>query len=333
MRRNVTMADVAREAGVSVMTVSRVVNHKGEVSDTTRQRVQEVIDRLGYSPSTIARGLVTKRTGTLGLIVPDSANPFFSEVARGAEHIAYAHGYNVFLCNTEESIERELDVLQLLKGKRVDGVLLCSSRLGSDMLQVALASHPFAVLVNRGVENKSVGAVLVDDRLGGFIATQHLLQTGHRAIGFLAGPPASRSGRLRAEGYRHALAAASIPYLPDWVKSCSPVVAGGQAAAYELFSMNPELDALFCFNDLVAVGALQACVSLNLAVPNDVAIVGTDDIPLAALVTPSLTTCHVSRYELGKQAMQLLLNRIEGCLEECQQITLKPKLIIRESAP
>ncbi len=333
MPRYVTMADVAREAGVSLMTVSRVVNDKGEVSVLTRQRVQEVIERLGYRPSNIARGLVTRRTGTLGLVVPDSANPFFSEVARGAEHAAYAQGYNVFLCNTEESAQQELNVLKSLEEKRVDGLLLCSSRLDKDALHQALAQHPVTVLVNRWLEGTGVGAVLADDRLGGLLATRHLLQRGHRKIGFLAGPLNSHSGRLRAEGYHAAFTEVGAACDPGWTEHCTPMVDGGQTAARTLLTAHPELTALFCFNDLVAVGALQACEELELVVPDDVAIVGTDDIPLAALVTPALTTCRVSRYELGKQAMQLLLKRIEGCLEECQTLVLKPELVIRESAP
>lgn len=333
MPRYVTMADVAREAGVSLMTVSRVINDKGEVSTLTRQHVQEVIERLGYRPSNIARGLVTQRTGTLGLVVPDSANPFFSEVARGAENVAYAHGYNVFLCNTEESTEQELNVLKSLDEKRVDGLLLCSSRLDRKALHQALLQHPVTVLVNRWLEGDGVGAVLADDRLGGLIATRHLLQRGHRKIGFLAGPPNSHSGRFRAEGYHAAFEEAGVTCDVAWTEHCAPMVDGGQVAARRLLTAHPELTALFCFNDLVAVGALQACEELGLAVPDDVAIIGTDDIPLAALVRPALTTCRVSRYELGKQAMQLLLKRIEGCLEECQIVILKPELVIRESAP
>jgi len=315
------------------MTVSRVVNDKGEISPATRQRVLEIIERLDYRPSGIARGLATKRTSTLGLVVPDVSNPFFSEVARGAEHVAYAEGYNVFLCHTEEDTARELAVLESLEEKRVDGVLLCSSRLDDDELQEAVARHPAVVLVNRRLEEDSVGLVLVDDATGGREAVQHLLQAGHRAVGFLAGPPASRSGQERAKGYQAALIAAGLPYQTAWVRHCPPTVAGGLETTRLLLAACPELNALFCYNDLVAVGALQACADLGRAVPADLAIVGFDDIPLAALVTPPLTTCHVPRYELGSQAMRLLLDRINGCTEECQEIVLRPALVVRASAP
>jgi len=333
MPDRVTMSDVAREAGVSLMTVSRVVNDKGEISPATRQRVLAVIERLGYRPSGIARGLATRHTSTLGLVIPDVSNPFFSEVARGAEHVAYAEGYNVFLCNTEEDPERELAVLESLEEKRVDGVLLCSSRLDDGALRQAVAHHPAVVLVNRRLANEAAGRVLVDDETGGRAAVQHLLQAGHRAVGFLAGPPTSHSGQERAKGYRAALAAAGLPYNPAWVRPCPPTVAGGLETTRHLLTACPELTALFCYNDLVAVGALQACAELGRAVPTDLAIVGFDDIPLAALVTPPLTTCHVPRYELGRQAMRLLLDRINGCTEECQEIVLRPELVVRASAP
>jgi LacI family transcriptional regulator len=158
------------------------------------------------------------------------------------------------------------------------------------------------------------------------------LQAGHRAVGFLAGPPASYSGRQRARGYHAALEAAGLSYNSAWVRHCSSEVEGGQQTALELFTDHPELTALFCYNDLVAIGALQACAAWGRRVPDDLAIVGFDDIPMAALVTPPLTTCHVSRYELGDQAMRLLLDRIDSCLEECTEIVLQPELVVRDSA-
>jgi LacI family transcriptional regulator len=327
------MADVAREAGVSLMTVSRVVNDKEDVSPTTRQRVLAVIERLDYRPSGIARGLATKRTGTLGLVMPDVANPFFADVARGAEYAAYTEGYNVFLCNTAEDPRRELAVLQSLEEKRVDGVVLCSSRLDDSELRAVIARYFAVVLVNRRLAGAEVGTVLIDDESGGQLATRHLVQAGHRAVGFLAGPPASRSSRGRIVGYRAALDSAGRPYNPDWVRHCPPTVEGGQESARELLAACPELTALFCYNDLAAVGALQACVDLGRRVPDDLAVVGFDDIPLAALVSPPLTTCRVPRYELGAQAMRLLLDQIDRHVDERSEIVLRPELIVRASAP
>jgi LacI family transcriptional regulator len=331
MPNRITIADVANEAGVSSMTVSRVINDRDDVSPATRERVLEVIERLGYRPSGIARGLATRRTGTLGLVVPDVSNPFFSDVVRGAEHVAYAEGYNVFLCNTEEDSARELTVLQSLEEKRVDGLVLCSSRLGDDELCEVVTRYPGVVLVNRRLLGGRVCSVWLDDERGGRLATQHLLQAGHRAIGWLAGPEVSHSGRLRAKGYRDALASHGLPYYPDWVRSCTPVVQGGLDGTHDLLATHPELTALFCYNDLVAIGALQACVELGLNVPGDVSLVGYDDTPLAALVTPPLTTCRVPRYALGAQALRLLLGQIEGEGEGCHEIVLQPELVVRAS--
>ena len=333
MAGRVTIADVAREAGVSLMTVSRVANGKGEISPATRQHVLDVIERLGYRPSGIARGLATQRTGTLGLIVPDMANPFFSDVARGAEDRARAAGYNVFVCNTDESPQREIAALDSLEEKRVDGIVLCSSRLHDDGFRAALDHHPSAVLVNRRLSTYHVDTVLLDDRDGAREATQHLLRAGHRVVGFLAGPLTSYSSQQRTKGYRDALAGANIAFNPEWVCSCSYEVEGGRDAARTMLSDHPELTALFCYNDLVAVGALQACVKMGRRVPDDLALVGFDDIPLAALVAPPLTTCRVPRYDLGDQAMRLLLKRIDGLAEVCDEIVLAPELIVRASAP
>jgi LacI family transcriptional regulator len=327
------MADVAREAGVSSMTVSRVVNDRADVSAATRQRVLEVIQQLGYRPSGIARGLATRRTATLGLVVPDVANPFFSDVARGVEHVAYAEGYNVFLCNTEEDPEREISVLKSLEEKRVDGLILCSSRLSEAELHEVVSRYSSVVLVNRRLVGDRVCSVRLDDEAGGRLATEHLLQSGHQAVGLLGGPESSHSGQLRSKGYRAALSDANLPYYPDWVRHCSPDASGGQKAARELLTAHPELTALVCYNDLVAVGALQACAKLGRRLPDDIAIVGYDDIRLAALVSPPLTTCRAPRYELGAQAVRLLLEQIEGDLDRGHEIVLQPELLVRASAP
>jgi LacI family transcriptional regulator len=333
MPQRVTMADVAREAGVSLMTVSRVVNDKDGISEATRQRVRDIIDRLGYRPSDIARSLATDRTGTIGLVVPDNTNPFFSEIARGVEHVAYSEGYNVFLCNTEEDTRRELAVLRSLEEKRVDGVVLCSSRLEENQLHDALARHPAAVLINRPIDDPRLGTILLEDEAGARMATDHLLRSGHRVIGWVAGPQQSYGGQQRAKGYQAALEAAGAPYRPEWTRHCLPIVESGQEAAADLLTSHPDMTALLCFNDLVAVGALQACADLGRSVPGDVAIVGFDDILLASLVRPALTTCRIYMCDLGAQAMRLLLTCINQCPDQCERIVIPRELIIRASAP
>lgn len=333
MSTRATMADVARESSVSLMTVSRVVNGKTDVSEETRQRVLEVIDRLGYRPSGIARSLATRRTGTIGLVVPDISNPFFSDVARGVATEAYRDDYTVFLCSSEEDAVRELDLLHSLEEKRVDGLILCSSRLDDETLAAALAHFPSAVLVNRRIKRPEIGAVLADDEAGAQLLVAHLVRSERRYIGFLAGPPTSHSGLARLRGYQAALAGAGLPCDDALRRFCAPMVSGGLDAALALLADHPHMDALFCYNDLVAVGALQACARLGRRVPDDVAVTGFDDIPLAALVTPALTTCCVPRYELGTQATQLLLTQIDNGPAEHREVLAPVALVLRASAP
>lgn len=333
MAKRVTMHDVAHTAGVSLMTVSRVVNNKDDVSQVTRDRVMDVIEQLNYRPSSIARGLATQRTGTLGVVIPDISNPFFASIVRSAEEEAYAKDYSVFLGNTNEDPERELAVLQSLEDKHVDGLILCSSRLEDDTLFEILEHFPTTVLVFRERKNAKVGAFTVDDVFGGQVAIEHLLKSGHRNIGLISGPPISLSAFGRLKGYQAALQAADIPVNDRWIRHCHPDVEGGQETAYELLKNNPEITALFCHNDLVAVGALQACAELRLRIPDDIAIIGYDDILLAALVSPSLTTLRIPRTEIGTMSMQMLLEQIEVEAAAPKEVHLKPKLIIRASAP
>ena len=331
VNRRITMSDVAREGGVSLMTVSRVVNNKGGIRTETRQRVEEVVDRLGYRPSNLARGLATQKTGTVGLVVPDNANPYFSEVARGVEHLAYTSGYTVFLCNTEENITREFDVLRLLDEHHVDGIILCSSRLEDADLYEAIARQPATVLVNRLLQNSHAANIMIDAQLGGQLIATHLIENGHKKIGIIAGPRTSLSGRDRLSSYLQTIRNSGIVQPEERIIFCSPTTQGGTTAAKQLLQKCPDLTALICFNDLVAVGALQACKQLGLTVPDDVAVTGFDDIPMSAFVTPALTTCHVHRHDLGRGAMQLLLNMMAGELDEAN-IVLKPQLVVRDSS-
>lgn len=329
----VTIADVAREAGVSHQTVSRALNNKAEISPETRARVLQVVERLGYRPSLLARGLATHKTTTLGLVVPDIANPFFSEVARGAENAAHAAGYNLFLCNTIEDPVRELNVLRSLESQRVDGVVLCSSRLSDQQIMAVAASLPALVLVNRKLPGSGLISICVDDARGAEGAVSHLITRGRRTIAFLAGPSASFSGQHRRRGYAAALAAVGRPVDEGLIRFCTPDLEGGRAAATALLSARPEIDALFCYNDLVAVGALQACAACGRRVPEDVAVVGCDDILLAGLVTPSLTTLRSDQRRLGALAVEALLRQINGCEQSCEDVSLQPELIVRGSAP
>lgn len=333
LKRPVTIRDVAARAGVSRQTVSRAMNNKGEISPETRTRVLEAARELGYRPSSIARGLKTRRTLTLGLVVPDIANPFFAEVVRGASEQADAAGYSVLLCNTDENAEREWAILRMLESHRVDGLVLISSRLSEEMLAEAIARWRPIVLVNRTPyeDRPGVGWVLVDDAQGARTAVRHLLERGHRQIGFLAGVPSSRSGRERLRGYREALAEAGIDAPASWAVPCAPTVEGGREAALQVLMRYPELSALLAYNDLVAVGALQACRALGRAIPEGCALIGWDDIPFAAYVSPPLTTMRMPKVEIGQRAMDLLLTLLREPAAAPAPIVLETTLIIRET--
>jgi LacI family transcriptional regulator, galactose operon repressor len=333
MSKRVTIADVSREAGVSAQTVSRALNNKGEISAATRERVLEIVERLRYRPNTLARGLVTQKTSTLGLVVPDIANPFFSEVVRGAEDAAYRSGYSMLLCNAMEDPAREEEALRTLEAQRVDGVILCSSRLSEGEFRAMMTRLPAVILVNRESSENGLKSVCIDDEAGARYATQHLLHTSHRSIAFLAGPPASASGQRRAQGYRRALSEAGMPIDPALSVVCTPHLEGGYDAARQLLASRPAIDAFLCYNDLVAVGALQACAALGRRVPEEIAVIGCDDILLAALVTPPLTTLRSDKRALGAEAVRLLLRTLDGCTDGCENVVLQPELVVRASAP
>ena len=337
MAQRITMSDVAREAGVSLMTVSRVVNNKGEISPDTRRRIQLVIDKLGYRPSGIARSLAGGQTFTIGLVVPDIANPYFSGMAHGVTSVANVEGFGVLLCDCEEDTSLELTMLDVLDEKRVDGVIVAAPRTSTEDLLPILARHQNVVVVNRLFEEPddpiACGYVLNDDKAGGYTITEYFLARGHQKIGFLAGPSSSYGSMRRLKGYTAALEEHDLGVDPKVVQYCVPTVDGGRDATRCLIMENPDVTALFCFNDLVAIGALQCCNQLGRAVPDDIAIIGYDDIPMASWVTPTLTTIKVNFESMGKAATKLLINHINECKDDCNSLVLDPQLIVRESAP
>lgn len=327
----VTLADVARKAGVSTQTVSRVINNKREISEETRQRVLKVIQELGYRPNRIARSLVTQQTFTIGLLIPDIANPFYSEVTRGAEDAAWDCGYNVLLCNTDGNPQREVNSLQLLEETQADGVIIVSPRMETEKLFPLLENFHAAVLVNRQAPAEIAGVARVDDFEGGFMAVSHLIEQGRQNIGFLAGPSDIFSGLERVRGGQAALEAAGLPFHSEW---CLPgsLREGGYRLTRELLYTYPEINALVCFNDVIAVDALNACKEMGLRIPEDIALVGFDDTTMARFVSPALTTLGVNKETLGASAARLLLDRLQGKAVQ-GEVILKPQLIIRDSTP
>jgi len=332
MPRAVTIRDVAQRAGVSRQTVSRAINNKGEISPETRARVLEIARELGYRPSSIARGLKTHRTLTIGLVVPDIANPFFAEVARGASEVAFGADYSVLLCNTDERPEREWTALRTLEAHRVDGLLLVSSRLSSSELDEVIETwRPLVIVNRRHGPRPGLGCVLVDDARAAVVAVRHLVERGHQRIGLLAGSPKSRSGRERRRGYGEAMRDAGLDPRESWVIPCAPTVEGGRRAARRLLAEQPDLTALLAYNDLVAVGAKQTCEALGRPIPDGCALVGWDDIIFASYVSPPLTTMRMPKYEIGERAMSSLFELMGHPDLAPEAVTLDAELVVRGS--
>ena len=329
-----TLRDVAREAGVSIRTVSRVVNNKAEIADDTRQRVLAVINRLGYRPNVLARGLVSGKTRSIAVVIPQITDPFYPEVVQGVESVARKVDYHVFLCNTDEDPIQEYKTLEALAGKQVEGVILCGTRMSNEQLLQANRLHKLVVVTSR--PPTGLASINVHEQEGLATITTHLIDLGHRHIGHIARVQHERSARF--DGYQQALMHHGLPTPRSYVKSvCSANIESGRLAVIELLQRAPMVTAITCYNDLLAIGAIQACTTLGRAVPDDISIVGFDDIPLASLIQPPLTTMHVPRFRLGQMATEQLIELLPDhhrcCNDDWVQTDQLPtELIIRASS-
>lgn len=327
-----TIKQVARLSGVSIKTVSRVINGGDAVSPETLRRVTAAIDRLNYRPNALARGLVTRRSRSIGLVIADIVNPFFPPLVRSVEDTAAAMGYNVILCDTDEHVDRERAAISLLLEKQVDGLILCASRLPASFLREVADGGVPVVLVNRALRHARAAAVMVDAAEGGRRATAHLLDLGHTRIGYLAGPRGSYSHLCRLRGYRRALGSRGIAFDQGLVAGGAASIAAGREAAATLMGLKRPPTALFAFDDLMAIGAMQELRRQGCRVPDDVAIVGFDDIDLAAFVDPPLTTVAQPKAEMGRLAAARLLEMIESSSPPSPRVvTLTPELVVRRS--
>ena len=327
----VTMRDVAEAAGVSIKTVSRVVNEQGEISDGTRQRVLQAINQLGYRPSKLARALVTQRTDTIGLLIGDIANPYFSEVARGVMDAAQLKGYDVFLCNTDAQTEKR--ALFSLIDHQVDGVIIYPTYENIAWLNGFSSPETPLVFVNIALEPRP-GQGIVHSAIeeGANLATSYLIEQGHREIGMIAGEVAPIESISRVQGYCRALEENGLPYREELVLVGIPQFEHGFEAARELFKRSPQITAIFCYNDLIAMGAIKSCQEMGLRVPQDCAIVGFDNILFAQLIDPPLTTVHVDKYEIGKQSATLLMEMLKDPQKVFPAIRVEMELLVRKSA-
>jgi len=330
---NTTIRDVARLSGVSPMTVSRVINDSERVSPETRKRVEEAISELGYVPSRLARGLSRQRTGTLAVIVPDVANPFFTAVVRAAEEVARRADYHVILCDTRADLSVERDVIEELIAHRVEGMVIApvSDRSATHLRRLAEFGVPF-VLIDRTIPGVDCDVVLGDSSGGARQLVDHLVSLGHRRIGFIVESDDVSTARDRRKGYEAALNAAGIAFDPALVAHAPPDPGGGSAGMARLLELEERPTAVFTVNNLVALGAIEAVRAAGLEVPDDVALVCFDDIEYASRLYPFLTAMEQPAQTFGTLGTQLLLERIEGRgPERRHEVVLPGEFIIRKS--
>jgi LacI family transcriptional regulator len=330
----VNIKQVAKEARVSAMTVSRVLNQPEKVAQETRERVQHAIERMGYQPSAIARSLKTRRTFTIGVITVDLVDNFFNHVTAGAEAEARRLGYRIMLSSTERDPQHEGEILNLLAERHVEGILVVRDAidLDNDFREVFPTSR--LPLVTTGYKQTDIpmSSIDIDNVDGGKKATSHLIQSGHQRIAMVTGPFYHKSSRDRALGYQQALAEAGIPYderlviySDSWNSNC------GKQGAKELIDRGEDFTAIFVHSDELAMGVYRTLRQQNLRIPEDISIVGYDDIPVAEYLDPPLTTIHQPIQAVGIEAVRLLIQQIEAKEEITQNILLKTELIERES--
>ena len=333
MNAPVTMRQIAERAEVSIGTVSHVINNTAKVREKLRHRVLDAIRSLGYQPSQLARGLRRNRTNMLVMIMPDITNPFFPAVVRGVEDVAYKRSFRLVLCNTDNDARKESSYLDELRTYRPAGWLVIPA-VDSEMaaqFKPAAASAPPVVCIDRQPSGWKGDVVLVANEAGAHSATRHLLRMGHRQLAVITGPLHLTNAVERLQGFKRALAEAKVPIEPEYIQEARFDRQSGYQAARRLLGMLPRPTAIFACNDLMALGVLLAVRELGLHCPEDVSIVGFDDLDFAEFTAPALTSVHQPGYQLGTTAARLLLERIDGMKKSAQRIVLPSELRIRHS--
>lgn len=329
-----SLQEVARRAKVSIATVSRVLNKSDKVVPATYAVVEKALRELGYRPSRVARRLRMKdgRAHLVGLIIPDIQNPFYAEIARGVEDAAYAAQYALLLCNSDENVEKERFYLDVMRSESVDGIVLPPfDDTDSAVIEMITSGMP-VVCVDRSLSKVKTDLVEVDNYRGAFEAVAHLLDRGHKQIGLIEGRTQVSTSRERRRGYVDALAERGIAVRKDLMRAGDFKQESGRVLANELLGLRKPPTALFVCNNLMTVGALAALHQREMRVPKDVAVVGFDDLPWAEAMDPPLTLVRQPAYEVGRQAMELLLKRIMEPARPAVTVRLLPELMIRRSS-
>ncbi len=327
-----TIKDVARLAGVSTSTVSHVINHTRYVSEEISTRVHAAVAQLNYAPSAVARSLKINTTKTFGMLVTVSTNPFFSELVRNVEHACYQQGYHLILCNTEGDVERLQSHLDLLLQRRVDGLLLMCTETNHHIAGwfERFGSVP-TVIMDWGPIQPGMDTIQDSAEEGGYLATRHLIDEGHRDIGCLTGPMQKLPAQQRWQGYQRAMQEAGLVVNPQWVLEGSFDCDSGYQAMLALLQLQQRPTAMVAGNDMMAMGLISAAAEHGVRVPDDLSIVGYDDIPFARYMTPALTTIHQDTARIAAVAVQTLLERVQDKQQADRTVMMKPSLVQRAS--
>ena len=333
MTAPVTMRQIAERAGVSIGTVSHVINETATARPRLRERVLDAIRRMGYQPSALAQGLRKNRTNMLGMVIPDITNPFFPGVVRGVEDVAYKRSFRVILCNADNDPSKEASYVRELRSYHIAGLLIIpavGADISSHLRAYASASAP-VVCIDRVPDGWKGDAVLVANADGAYLATQHLIQMGHRRLAIIAGPLGLTNAAERLKGFTRALSEARIEIEPEFLQEARFDTASGYQAALRLLRMRPRPTAIFACNDLMAFGVLQAARELGLRCPEDLSIAGFDSLEFTNFTDPSLTSVYQPGYQLGATAARMLMQRIDGLRSAPTKVLLPTELKKRNS--
>jgi LacI family transcriptional regulator len=327
---HVTIKDVAREANVSIATVSRIINGKDGVSPELEARVRTIIAQLHYKPNAMARALKVRATRSLGLIIPDIENPFFPAIVRGVEDAAKRYNYSVILCNSDGEIAEERKYVELLYEKRVDGIIFTGGKADADLACLTSLDIPVVVL-DRRLPGMQISSVTSDNVIGGRLAVEHLLTKGRSKIVFISGPDQVVSSQERYVGYCQAVSSAGLDIQEEYRIFGDFSYQGGYDAVTSLMDRGSEIDGIFAANDLMAIGAIEALQDLGIHVPSQVSVIGFDDIQMASIYKPRLTTIRQPIYQMGAQAVRMIMKGIHSKRQKYDDYIYQPELVIRQS--
>lgn len=333
----VTIKDIAEVAGVSHTTVSRALRGNSRISSNTTERIQKIANELGYVPNTAARGLKTNRSRVLGVISRRVDDPFFAEVLQGIEDTLHEAGYSLFLAASHRDAVREKEIMQAMGERRVDGVIISSTQIRPEHIrQMDRFNVPLVLINNQAVDEPDVHSVYHADANGSQQVTRHLILLGHRKIAYLGNARGGRSNAERARGYQAALEEADLPYRADWqITAANGKPEGGAISMSQILALSEQPTAVVCYNDMMAIGAIQAIKRAVLRVPEDISVTGFDNIELAAYISPPLTTFHQPKYELGREAAAMMLRVLDdgeaAVNSGADVVELRGELIQRQS--